>query len=221
MIFGFMITTWYSAILGSLITTNLYDPQIRTLDDMRKANMKYVYQMPKSEIEMLSFYNETSDLSIYLNSAERKKYLKSLQSFTAGVISYTVMMDFPKIYEHYVLSDFVLEYYYLKAEFNTYSRIYTLKFNEYLGLIHASGLYLYWKRNYDLYDESFFSFFFVPRNLKKLRVLDLNFFVYPFAWILGGLLVASYVFFAEISYDCFVTRKQRKSKVLFKKRYRK
>lgn len=39
-IFGFMMTLWYSAMLGSFVTTTLYDSPIDSLDDIRKSNLK-------------------------------------------------------------------------------------------------------------------------------------------------------------------------------------
>lgn len=175
---GFILTIWYLAILGSIITTNLYNPQIKTLDDMRKTNMKY---NSDQNFSALDSKNEITDL----NSSE-------LYFFDTALLIHDSYTDFPNTQYYFYISDIISRYSLLRIEwFNSGSVIYRERFNFYINIAQDSGLYNYWKRSYDMIHSNIAIPGMKLRQIyyKNLRILDLNYFKYAFSSLILALVI--------------------------------
>lgn len=196
---GFVITVWYSAILGSLLTTNLYEPQVRTLDDMRRIGMKYVHKQTDYYMEnYMSGYKETRDLAVSVPAEEYLEFTK-IHNSSAAIMLMSSLFEFPDIYQYYIKSDHILEYLFHRVEFIYSSNFWTARYDTHIRNVVDSGLYDYWLRNYDIYKAGFYRMLEPQEPEQFLRILDINFFKYPFLVLFIGLTAGGLVFLFEIT----------------------
>lgn len=194
-IIGFIVTEWYSAILGSLITTNIYEQQIKTLEDMRKFNMKYVYAFYPNSLSVIENLNESSDLASRVTEQHFKDILGST-SLKTGVVLENIGSEIH--YKNYEFIDHVLETNFLRIHLYNQHLMFKRRFDDYLDIVRDSGLFDYWNRNYDLYKHGFLKMITSPANKKMLRILNLNFFKYPFLGFIFSNFVSIFVFVMEL-----------------------
>lgn len=196
LILGFILTVWYLAILGSYITTNLYEKQVKTLNDMREAGMKYIYEKHYG-LEGLINFNESSDLAKIVTYEEFKTIKDSQDPRFALVINSNPYVS--RLFTDYILSDFIFEENFLMFDWKQSSGLYKAAFDRYIHLVKDTGLYNYWQLNYDLYRENILFIVLKNQDPNILRILDLNFFFYPFLGMIAGMFISCVFFGFEYS----------------------
>lgn len=127
MLLGFVITTWYSSILGSFITTNLKESQIRTLDDLRKFNISILSD--DINIEYTMNFDEIKDL---VSIVSKEEFAESFGSnkFHGYVFSSMYLAESVILEKYFVLENFYLEASFVKVVFKAGS-IYKQRFDRY------------------------------------------------------------------------------------------
>lgn len=183
--------------MGSYITTNLYDPQALTFDDMRRAKMKYVHPFPEETISGFLNYNLSKDLAEGVSYNEYRDLILSKEPKSAILImDYMGLELFAK--DSFVETNLMLEQNFYRMRWNKFNSIFKNRFNTYITVIKDMGLLDYWKRNIDLYEYGLFKRIKTVDEMKVLRVLTLNFFKYAFIELLFGLSNAILVFAFEV-----------------------
>lgn len=191
MLFGYIITVWYSALLGTFLTTYIREPYISTVNELKKSKFKIM--VDSNIFNTTSGYDKIKDIMI---DGDLKRY-------GAFVVSSMQWDLFGQLDNYYILKDFYLESSYLRHIFS-FNSIYKSKFNRYIGILKDSGLYNFWKRNSLIampdhdkaeYIAELKSNFNYDDNL---RVLNINYFLYPyFVWFIGSV-IGIFVFISEM-----------------------
>lgn len=197
LLMGFIIFTFYSAILGSFITTNLYEKQIVSLEDMRKVNMKLVHSYDPKVIGTYMGYNEIKDFAVHLTNKEYIQTALNLNS-TTGFLMPSNLFEFDIFKNKYKVSDFVLEQTFVRLEWNFANFIFKERFDKFITLSKDTGLYNYWSKKYDLYKIGKSKIIVKSESYSLLRVLDLNFITYPIFVLMSGLIISGIVFVFEV-----------------------
>lgn len=200
LVFGYIITTWFSTLLGTFITINLYEPQIKSLKDMRIARMKFVHPYRNENIEGMDNFNISSDLAEFVSEDEFEEILNSNQS-SFGVLLENFGYDL--VYKNYIIMDFIMDYNFMSLYLG-YNPLYNSRINDYITIVKDTGLFDYWNKNYDLYKNGFVKLTSKPLNYKFLRVLDLHFFNYPFKGLIWSLVASTFVFFVEFAIFVYI-----------------
>lgn len=150
MILGFITTIWYSTLLGSYITTYLREPQISTISELKRSNIKITSL--GYGLELTTGFEEIKDFFTILTNEELVQALRTANQSYGHLIS-SRMLEFSRILEQFsIIKDFKLESSFIQFYWKL-TTIFKLRFNRYIGIIQDSGLYLHWKSNF--FYESF------------------------------------------------------------------
>lgn len=196
MFIGYVLTTWYSAILGSFMTTFLTESEIRTLEDLRKLNSSiYYYHLVLNRSER---FNIIRNMAVHVSRNQMLQIMDSRNRHGFIVVS-TEWEDRSLNKKFNILEDFILESNYVRI-FTKFGSLYKKRFHEYLGYVMDSGLYNFWKIKY------FYELFEIGSHEKRptyksesnLRILDIDFFIYPLGLLLVGYLCGFFVFSIEV-----------------------
>lgn len=197
-LFGFILTTWFSAILGSFVTTTLYSKQARTLEDMRVQNIKI-----KTEKDA-SYYANFKEIRDLIRDREVLRVPATNEDailvsshvwhyFTAPVLNKLKRDD------QYFQSDVILERSFLRVP-HKYDSEYKEQVNSFIGLVKDYGLYQHWC---DLAPWETLVSFGNPHysNVEKspIEVIRLEFLTYPFWLWFIGLSMSCVTFLIEIA----------------------
>lgn len=190
--YGFIFTLWYCAILGSLITSVLYEEPIESLSDLREAKLTVVkpdfYMFPIDKLRGMRLIPERESrgnihyaygkTSLYWNY-----YLQPMMQFYRNQVFIAMKeilgSSFAFIFRHHTC-------------------IFKKELDRFLQLSKDTGLYIYWCERFFVeffqYNKKSFNFHFH----EKKRILSLNYFrtVY-FVWGLG-ILFSCLAFLIEI-----------------------
>lgn len=207
LLFGFILTVWFSAILGSFVTTTLYDKQARTLDDMRIQNIKIATANNKLPSEVFENSDKFRDIAVVtdLHEAENDSLDKNSLNYALLFISHwwyyykLPLMNFYSYQNHYILSDFVVETSFLRVVFDKNS-IFKEPVNRYIELVKDTGLLKHWcdMAYIEILQLKMHNYSFQTEK-SSIQVLQLNFFTYPFYILAAGLILASISFVFEIA----------------------
>lgn len=200
MIFGFIITIFYNSFLGSLLTTYKRNPQISTLHEFKKNNMKI---MDEGKFLNTTFgYKYIEDILFPVKRDDVYKILSS-EDNSYGYVMNSVLWDTINFSNNYIiLKDFHLESNFLRLMFPVFS-IFRKPFDRYIDLVHESGLYEIWKQNvnyeiFNILDEYILARLKKSRKINKddRRILNVSYFIYPLSF-----LVISWIF-GFVSFIC-------------------
>lgn len=194
LLMGFIISVWYSSLLGSFLTTNLYTTQIRSLEDMRKTNMKIVFPYEKAVMESLAKYEDCKDMAISVKLEEQYELFNNFNRsyaflFFKSSFEYTFV---PPI--GYFESDVIVEYNFLSI--NIYNTIYKNSLDKLINIVLDTGLYEYWNRAHDI----------LGAKIRKrriiifgniLRIITMNFYFYLYFLLLIGFFLSIVMFLME------------------------
>lgn len=204
--FGFVLTAWFSSILGSFTTTMLTEKQPRSLEDMRMQHIKLAVRYPLKEsnyTKMFIKFEEAKDVIVFVNESEiislaihPKEYAISVNS----VVWYYFMVPLMEFYrnKYYIKGDFIMEDSFLRVIYRNDS-IYKEQINRFIGLTRESGLYQHWcdivhleamQMNLNPYDYH--------QENNVIGALGLDFFTYPYCIWTAGLICSSIIFLLEI-----------------------
>lgn len=205
-ILGFIMTNFYTALLGSFLTTYIQEFQISSLSDLKKSNLKLLHSTGK-DIELTSGFHEIADMVSYLPYHEDLQIFQSANKSYAHTIFSDIWEESPLFHVYFKIRDFYLEFSYASLMLQLNS-IYKDRLHRFIYIIQDTGLYEFWKRSFKLEDYIFYG---KPKPLKKYfntltsnrRVLDLNYFVYPFVFLAGGLACGISAFLMEVVYKRF------------------
>lgn len=201
MIFGFIVTIWYSALLGSFLTTYLREPQISTLPELIESKTKIMSS--SNHINSTSGYNNIKDSLFFIPKYETSfKLFNSNYSFGYFIPSMT--WEISSLSDNY----FAIKHFYLERSFVRFilpiHGIYKQRFNRFVDIIKDTGLYEFWKRQ--LYYEWRYFGEELPiemnqhRNIPEdhKRILDVKYFVYPFSFLVISCILGVVLFILEI-----------------------
>lgn len=202
MTFGFIITIFYSAFLGSFLTAYIREPQIAKLKELKKTNIKIIYN---DELYVNTFgIKDIEDIIIQLPSEETHEALFTMDRRYGHVIS-NIIWDMSVLPEFYKpLEDFSLEQNFMKMLFPLFS-ILKKPFNRYIDIVQETGLYNFWKSNFnekmfETQNESDFAILKIinQKYQNDRRILTIDYFIYPFGLLIVSLIIAIFVFVLEI-----------------------
>lgn len=198
--FGFILTVWFSAILGSFVTTTLIDKQARTLEDLRMQNIKIAIQTKNRDLEMFYGFNEIQDLTV-----NRKIQDEDAVLVPSDVWHYAIApVMFKKSGERqYIKSDIIVERAFLRVPLPyQINSIYKSRINRFIGLIKDYGIYLHWHGivPWEIYEYQGKPYYARDEEC-SVHVLQLDFLVYPF-WVWSiGLIFSCISFLLEFFYS--------------------
>lgn len=208
-IFGFMLTTWYSSILGSSLATLLYEDPWNTWNDVVERNITVYISNVFNRKEILNNVPELIQYKKYIKyvgaKAKHRMYYESggdpriAFQENSGHWKYMMVpqMDFysTRIYQK-SKDNFGRSYMFLYYE---YYFKYKFRFNYFLNLIQDHGLYKYWCTQ-AFYENLKYKFYpsLKFKHEKAVDVLSLNFFRTMFILWSFGILSAFISLFLEI-----------------------
>lgn len=197
--FGFMLISWFNAILGSFVTSTLYDKQVLSLEDLKKYNIKIGLNATFS-VENLERYKDIEDLMVYhadshyLEVGEQAAIMSDF-SWDHVIVPLKRKM---KQARDYVKSDIIIEKLHLRA-FHRHNSPYQERINRFIGLIKDRGLFKYWcALNPKDHSDKILSGVPPVYEEDPIKVLQLDFFLYPFCIWGAGLILSFIVFLYEI-----------------------
>lgn len=228
---GFMLTTWYNALLGSFLTTTLSETPIRCVDDIRKKNLTILCQdsvMPLWEnmegfTKYLPYIRPLDGRSLLLSELKLNRTFAFTEvSFIWNQIHLPQMkfyndMRFKELDDVLVVSDI-----YMNINHNS---VYKERFNRFIYLIRDVGLYKFWSENtfmdilkYKPLDVSLNS-----SKIPAIRPIHLGYFLHVYWFWSAGMVCALIAFIGEIFMkkgvkDLLVQKKQRKKKIFLRKK---
>lgn len=201
-IFGFVITTFYSAFLGSFLTTYIRKPQISTLSEFKEANMKIIYE--GEYINTTYGFEDIKDLLIRMMLEDKMLAIQDKNPHL-GIIFHSTSWEITNLNEKYVsLNNFYLEYNFIKLLFPV-SSMFKSRFNRYIEIVKETGLYNIWKRQL-YYEARLISSNELLTMLKitfrgiedNRRILNINYFLYPFCFLIFVYMFCICVFLVEV-----------------------
>lgn len=204
-VLGFMYVAWYSALLGSFVTTFLFEKPLLTLKDIVKSGLKIAISEDDFKLDL----NVRQDFPkhIFVRNMSREEFLRAGDHFNTS-FGYAMYGDRWKYFfkpkmrffhdKKFLQTEIVLENYYLQLYLRNDS-IYKDQVNTFIHRIRDTGLYFYWTRTafYDILKlMNIERPLFKPRS--RLHVLTLEFYVGTFYIIQVGLICGLIVFVFEI-----------------------
>lgn len=199
-LFGFILTTWFNAILGSFTTTTLYDKQARTFDDMKNQNIK----LAVSDDPLNLFKDISKDLVVFMESEELNnlvwapnEYAKAMDSLAWNYFLVPFMNFYRRTF--YIRGDqnLVTSFLHMSQRLETPHKE---QLNRFIELIKDNGLYKHWCDiiYIDLMNSKIFSQYKFYTEQSSIQVLQLDFFTYAYlAWAVG-LTLSFIVFLLEV-----------------------
>lgn len=205
-IFGFIVTLWYCAVLGSFVTATLYDPAIDSLEGIRRSNLKillgdsYGYLLQKyvgieSYHDLFSLYPlqefrrlkaELNQNYAYVEASDRWiYYLKPLQKFYGVDKFRTISNNLLSVASYINLN---------------HDSVYKKSLNRFLAISKDVGLFDFWCKRTFL-DSLIYNIYRKPMGQNtshgKGKVLTVQFFKIVFIGWFIGITLASIIFIAE------------------------
>lgn len=201
MFFGFIITVWYSSVLGSFLTTYIREPKVKSIIELKELKIKI--GMAKINFQNTYGYKEISDIIIEVTDDEMYRNLVTLNRSCAVIVNKGFWELSNLSNSFYRMENFYLENTFLRHIFHNNS-FYLKRFNRFIGIVKDSGLYEFWKEriSYEMprADKSKFIIPVQTKETSDVRVLKLNYFLYPF-WTIGiGCVCAIFVFIFELTW---------------------
>lgn len=205
-LFGFIMAVWYSALLGSFLTTFIRKPQITSVEQLKASNLKILHE--EIDISQYFGYKELQDYFVICNVHDLKRAMWT-GNRSYGHLVPSIMWKLSSLSEKFIIiKNFNLETSYLRIiwRFNSY---YKKQFDRYINILQNTGLYNYWKelniRELSKFNISDINFPFKNRLYIQshiLRILDLKYFEYPFKFISIGWLIGILCFIFECLWIC-------------------
>lgn len=204
---GFVITTLYSSMLGSFVTTYLKEPPISSFEDIRKANLKILLSIPYEYV--LKKFHVTDDVMDLFQLVETDTYRSLRNNLSRN--AYIEMSDRWNYYSvkrqqfyenqpfHILDIDLLSMYTFMNVNHNS---VYKWEFNKFILFSQSLGLYQHWGDSVFLDTLKYKVFKHGGQGLpiRTLKVLSLNFFVFIYSiWGLG-LLCGMVAFSIEITW---------------------
>lgn len=203
MIMGFVITIWYSTLLGFFLTTFIQEPQVSTIAEFKKAGFKLIDR--HQELELLNGYDDIKDFVLLVSFKELKETLASSNESYAYITSTAIWYTIPSFRDYFKISDFSLESGYVGFRFQENS-LFKNRFHRYIHLIQDSGLYGFWKSQYPWESYQHLQYFKQLHkearkediNLQTLRALNINYIIYPLTFLFIGCFCGTIALLLEI-----------------------
>lgn len=195
LLFGFILTLWFNAILGSFVTSTLYDKQPKSVEDLRRQNIK-IQISTQYNPHLFKNFKELEDLAVYGEYRKDQENASLILGHTLNLLRNTKYARETSNMS-YIQSDFVVERSFLRS-FLKIDSFYKDKVNRFIGLIKDRGLFQRWC---DLANKEFSDTQdYKPRSVQdsSIQVLQLEFFLYPFCVWAMGLFLSCIVFLFEI-----------------------
>lgn len=201
-LFGFVLVNWYSALLGSFVTTFMYEKPLKTYEDIKKSGLKIVVN--DEDWDHLNTSGFTSH-DIFEKMESSKAFMLQ-ENFTTsyGYAQYgdrwqfyfTPTMKFRNFIK-FLKTDIGLGQYYLRLNVR-HDSIWIQELNSFIHRIRAFGLYNHWT------ESSYMDFLYLtlpyfkkPKIEESVRALELNYFKFVFCLWFGGVLLSGGVFLLE------------------------
>lgn len=200
MLMGFIMANWYFALLGSFLTTFIREPQISTLSDLKKSDLKLSPGMDES-INYTSGFYKIKDLVTYPPKNEAIAMITSGNRSFGHITTSSVWEHHPFRDRFVMIKDSNLEYNFVTFTFRINS-LYIKRFRRYIDIIQDTGLYNYWKKEYTYESYIFFQKTLPKRKIviieeSNIRILNINYFLYPLGFLAFGLICGFIVFIYE------------------------
>lgn len=202
-VFGFILSLWYGAILGSFLTTILKEPRIESFDDIRSKGLEIA--APKIPLYKSAFKNmpEVSDLVHfywYDDFMNLSNNMDDKYAFAEDSNHWNYFMV-PQM-DHYEDPRFHRLKFNLGSSFLSISlkenSIYKSKFNRVIHILKDVGLY---QKYTDMVFLDNLKYKYVRYKLRteieKVRVLGIDYFEYVFFILVIGEIIAFAVFLLE------------------------
>lgn len=195
LLFGYILTTWFNAILGSFVTTTLYDRQAYTLDDMRMQNIR-IATTDVFTLDLFENMKEFNDILVQQRPEEVARYGLFPQNYALIVPSHLwfyhqlPLLEFYRYRNTFVQGDFLVEKSFLRV-FYKEDAIYKEQMNRFIGLVKDTGLFKHWCDAVflDVIKLRTVEYSFQTEK-SSIEVLQLDFFTYPFYIWAAGLTLA-------------------------------
>lgn len=204
---GFICVTWYSAILGSFVTTFLYEKPALTLENIVQSGLKIA--ISEEDFNMELNVDQKFPKSIFVRKS-RADVLAAGDQFNIS-FGYAIYEERWKYYflpmmrffqgKQFLETNIALEIYYFQIYFR-HDSIYKDVFNKFIHTIRDTGLYSYWTRMsfYDILNlqEPELTIRNLTKPSSSLRVLTLEFFLFAFLLLKIGMVCGLVALLAEI-----------------------
>lgn len=220
-LFGFIMTSWYYALMGSFVTTTLYETPLNSLEGIRKSGMKI---LTDDNTDALNLHPGISKYKSVFESVPRQQFFRESYWFnkTVGFLEYGDRWEYyykPRMlhcnHKIFRKTDIVVTHLpivlFLKDNF-----ILKDKFNGFLDVIRDVGLYQHWTRgafteaiNYKLKGmpkldpelEQINHFQFTDqlrfKDFPRVQAIDIPFMKYGLLEIVIGLSISGIIFILE------------------------
>lgn len=196
-IFGFILTVWFSTILGSFLTTTLFDKQARSVKDLRMLNIK-IRAVTINGGSAFDYENVEVIRDLIVDRGEQKEDAILVPThkwyYVVAPLESKLNRD-----QQYVQSDFILERSFFQVQ-HVFDSIYKERINRFIGLVKDCGLYRHWceqaaweylvskvNPHYPRVEENY------------IQVLQLEFFIYPLLIWLTGIMFSCISFLFEMA----------------------
>lgn len=217
--FGFIFTTWYISLIGSFVTTNLYNKPLKTFEDIRKSGLKILIDN-QAEI---SFSEISQNFDIF-QIISRVKFFQhgNLNNDSYGYLEYGDRWEYyfkPRMAydnrQYFRATGLVVSYFPISFQMKI-NFIYREKFNRFLNLIRDVGLYQGWTKKsfteainyklkgvlklckaYDFNPQFNFADKVSSKELPKIRVLEIKYFMYILIMIIVGWSLSIFILLIE------------------------
>lgn len=207
---GFILTVWYSAVLGSFITTSVREKPINTIEDIKAVNLKIL--MPQQEARYMKYIPQ---IETFRSIFEQKPlYLYFIHKF--NLEDKYGYVDISDIWEYLVVPqmkhfqdirfkqlDFSLTT--IATYYNiNYDSLYKFEFNRFIHRVKDVGLYQFWNKKFfnDMLKNKKFKK--IPKRIaERAEPLGIDFYLICFHHWGISLFFSGIVFLIELFYDIY------------------
>lgn len=191
---GFIIPSWNMALKRGFPTSKVQSSKIRTLEDIRKANIKLKVRIKYFQLISFPRYDEFVDLI--------SGYGQTFGYIVEDLDFFLIKLNYFDIPADFIQSDYIIETSFLriKMDFSNYESI----INRYI--IMDTGLYNYWKQNLDVRGAGLLPKKQVQHvDQKATGFLDITYYYYLFLRFIIGLALSIIIFGIEhLIYFCIL-----------------
>lgn len=220
-IVSFMVNVWYLSILGSYLTSLIYEKPLKTIEDLAEHATPFVISLKNYE-GLVGKGMRFEKLKDQLNTEEINKEIEN-ELMLSGKYAY-IESDFHYDHVTYPSMRFYNSYKNMKSEIILNRNFYTLTANpnsryteaarRYISLINDVGLAQHWKSM--IFLESLKSKnipWIFEKDADHVVVLTFEYFIYIYYFWMVGVVVSFFVFCVEIVWHYSKKMSFKKSKV--------
>lgn len=208
---GFIVILWYSAILGSFLTTCLYGTTIETFDDLRAANLKVL--TPKVDYNLLTLFqgvenNQDIFESVELNELSYRRNRLDRRNAYMEVSDHWVHFAQPQMRyfnDHRFKETKVILAMGTSFMMINHDSVYKQQLNRFIQRVKDVGLFKLWCERVfmeHLQNDIEMELMFKSKE-NVVNVLEVGFFEYLFIGWAIGLAVGLLTFVAELLWTLF------------------